>query len=94
MRIQAGRSLQTSRGAQRTNPEDLLHASRVLLWVRWSGGEWMTIDIRTRVMLVDDHAIMRDLLRDALENTGDFQVVAQAADGQEALRLVAEAAPT
>ena len=48
---------------------------------------------RTSVMLVDDHSIMRDLLRDALENTGEFRVVAQAADGQEALRLVEEAAP-
>ena len=53
----------------------------------------MTTDTRTSVMLVDDHSIMRDLLRDALEHTGEFQVVAQAADGQEALRLVAEAAP-
>ena len=54
----------------------------------------MTIDIRTRVMLVDDHAIMRDLLRDALENTGEFQVVAQAADGEEALKAgTAESAP-
>ena len=53
----------------------------------------MTTDTRTSVMLVDDHQVMRDLLRDALENTGEFQVVAQAADGQEALRLVAEAAP-
>ena len=53
----------------------------------------MTSDNRTCVMLVDDHQVMRDLLRDALENTGEFQVVAQAADGQEALRLVAEAAP-
>ena len=53
----------------------------------------MTTDNRTSVMLVDDHQVMRDLLRDALENTGEFQVVAQAADGQEALRLVAEAAP-
>ena len=44
-------------------------------------------------MLVDDHSIMRDLLRDALENTGEYQVVAQAADGEEALRLVEEAAP-
>ena len=50
-------------------------------------------DARTSVMLVDDHQVMRDLLRDALENTGEFQVVAQAADGQEALRLVEEAAP-
>ncbi len=53
----------------------------------------MTTDTRTSVMLVDDHQVMRDLLRDALENTGEFQVVAQAADGQEALRLVQEAAP-
>ena len=53
----------------------------------------MTTETRTSVMLVDDHQVMRDLLRDALENTGEFQVVAQAADGQEALRLVQEAAP-
>ena len=53
----------------------------------------MSNDSRTSVMLVDDHSIMRDLLRDALENTGEFQVVAQAADGEEALRLVREAAP-
>ena len=53
----------------------------------------MTAETQTRVMLVDDHSIMRDLLKDALENTGEFRVVAQAADGQEALRLVQEAAP-
>ena len=44
-------------------------------------------------MLVDDHSIMRDLLRDALENTGEYRVVAQAADGAEALRMVEEIAP-
>ena len=53
----------------------------------------MTAENLTSVMLVDDHSIMRDLLRDALENTGEFRVVAQAADGQEAVRLVQEAAP-
>ena len=53
----------------------------------------MTADTRTSVMLVDDHSIMRDLLRDALENTGEFEVVAQAADGNEALRLVEEVSP-
>ncbi len=41
-------------------------------------------------MLVDDHLIMRDLLRDALEDTGEFEVVAQAADGEEALRMAEE----
>ena len=53
----------------------------------------MTSETRTSVMLVDDHQVMRDLLREALENTGEYRVVAQAADGAEALRLVAEAAP-
>ena len=53
----------------------------------------MTAENLTSVMLVDDHSIMCDLLRDALENTGEFRVVAQAADGQEALRLVQEVAP-
>ena len=53
----------------------------------------MNADGRTRVMLVDDYSIMRDLLRDALEETGEYRVVAQAADGQEALRLAGEAVP-
>ena len=48
----------------------------------------MTSDTRTTVMLVDDHQVMRDLLRDALEDTGEYEVVAQAADGAEALRMV------
>ncbi len=53
----------------------------------------MTTETKTSVMLVDDHQVMRDLLRDALENTGEFQVVAQAADGEEAVRLVQEITP-
>ena len=53
----------------------------------------MTSDTRTTVMLVDDHQVMRDLLRDALEDTGEYEVVAQAADGAEAVRLVGEVVP-
>lgn len=52
-----------------------------------------TAETRTSVMLVDDHSIMRDLLRDALEATGEFEVVAEAADGRQALDLVEEVAP-
>ena len=44
----------------------------------------MTSNTRTRVMLVGDHSIMRYPLRDALGNTGRFEVVAQAANGEEA----------
>ena len=35
IRIAERRFLRFFRGAERTSPEDLLHAARVLLWVRW-----------------------------------------------------------
>ena len=41
---------------------------------------------RIRVMVVDDHPIMRDGLRDALEASGRFEVVGLAGDGEEAVR--------
>ena len=43
---------------------------------------------RIRVMVVDDHPIMRDGLRDALEASGRFEVVGLAEDGEEAVRTV------
>lgn len=38
-----------------------------------------------RVMLVDDHAVVREGYRRLLELQGDLQVVAEAADGEQAL---------
>lgn len=46
----------------------------------------MARDGRIRVMLVDDHEIMRDGLREVLERQGDFEVVGQAQDGMAAVR--------
>ena len=46
-----------------------------------------------RVMLADDHPIMRDGLRDALEGEGDFEVVGSAKDGVEAVRMAQSVAP-
>jgi chemotaxis response regulator CheB len=46
-----------------------------------------------RVLLADDAAEMRALLRWALLRDGDVVVAAEAADGREALALVAEHAP-
>lgn len=46
-----------------------------------------------RVMLVDDHEIMRDGLREVLERTGDFEIVAQAADGETAVSGAQNARP-
>ncbi len=39
-------------------------------------------------MVVDDHPIMRSGLRDVLEASGRFEVVGQAEDGEEAVRIV------
>jgi DNA-binding NarL/FixJ family response regulator len=38
------------------------------------------------VMIVDDHAVMRELLRQVLEGYPDLAVVAEAADGEDAVR--------
>ena len=42
-------------------------------------------DAILRVLLVDDHAMMREGLRGVLEGYADIQVVGEAADGQEAI---------
>ena len=48
---------------------------------------------RTRVMVVDDHPITRNGLRDALEASGRLEVVGDAKDGEEAVRTVEELGP-
>jgi DNA-binding NarL/FixJ family response regulator len=47
----------------------------------------------TRVLLVDDHAMVRRGLRDFLENFDDIEVVGEAGDGQEALTATAALRP-
>ena len=44
-------------------------------------------------MVVDDHPIMRNGLRDVLEASGRFEVVGEAADGEEAVRTVVDLNP-
>ena len=48
---------------------------------------------RIRVMVVDDHPIMRSGLSDALEASGRFEVVGDAGDGEEAVRTVEHLRP-
>jgi len=45
------------------------------------------------VLLADDHSIVRAGLRRIVEDTEDMQVVAEAADGREAIRLVKQLMP-
>ncbi|HZP85439.1 MAG TPA: response regulator transcription factor [Burkholderiales bacterium] len=46
-----------------------------------------------KVMLVDDHAVVRMGFRLLLQGTTDIQVVAEASSGEEAVRLVPEVQP-
>ena len=53
----------------------------------------MTPDERIKVMVVDDHSIVREGLTHVLEQSGEFEVVGQAGDGEEAVRVAAEVSP-
>ena len=46
-----------------------------------------------RVLLADDHAVVRAGLEELLRSTDGIDVVGAAADGEEAVRLAAERAP-
>jgi DNA-binding NarL/FixJ family response regulator len=46
-----------------------------------------------RLMLVDDHKILRDALRGILQKTADIKLIAEADDGPAALALAREHAP-
>ena len=46
-----------------------------------------------RVLIVDDHAIVRDGLQEVLDRAADLQVVGQAVDGAEALAIAREVRP-
>ena len=48
---------------------------------------------RIRVMVVDDHPIMRKGIGDVLEVSGRFEVVGQAGDGEEAVATAGEVKP-
>jgi DNA-binding NarL/FixJ family response regulator len=47
----------------------------------------VTIPLRTRILLADDHAVVRAGLRMVLDLEADMRVVAEAADGAEAVAL-------
>ncbi len=53
----------------------------------------MTSGRRIRVLLADDHTIVRQGVRLCLEALGDIEVVAEAEDGQAAVKLASELRP-
>jgi DNA-binding NarL/FixJ family response regulator len=48
---------------------------------------------RVRIVLADDHQMFREALRGLLEKVPDLEIVAEAADGAELLRVVRECKP-
>ncbi len=53
----------------------------------------MVEDRKIRVLVVDDHPIVRDGLRDALQLSGEFDVVGLAGDGAEAVSKASSLEP-
>ncbi|MFA4835571.1 MAG: response regulator transcription factor [Dehalococcoidia bacterium] len=49
--------------------------------------------MKIRVIIADDHQIVRQGLRSLLENQPDIEVIAEASDGQEVVRLAQEMSP-
>jgi DNA-binding NarL/FixJ family response regulator len=45
------------------------------------------------ILIVDDHPVVRDGLRGMLESQPDFEVIGEAADGDQAIKKVAELKP-
>ena len=53
----------------------------------------MTEDERTKVMIVDDHSVVRIGLKQVLEQSGEFKVVGQASSGEAAVSMAADVSP-
>jgi DNA-binding NarL/FixJ family response regulator len=53
----------------------------------------MTSEERLRVALIDDHDLLRRGIKTMLETESDIEVVGEAADGEQALKLVEESVP-
>ncbi|MFO7996769.1 MAG: response regulator transcription factor [Dehalococcoidia bacterium] len=51
------------------------------------------VQVKIKILLADDHPIFRQGIRGLLERQQDFQVVAEAGDGEAAIRLAAEFNP-
>lgn len=49
--------------------------------------------MKIRILIADDHAVLREGMRNLLEREKDFEVVGEAGDGEEAVRLGSELEP-
>ena len=87
-----------ARGAGSSGPAESASAALQALAARASRTQYTRRGVPVgndtiRVVLVDDHAILRDALRALLHTTPDIQVVGEAANGKDAVALVERLAP-
>jgi DNA-binding NarL/FixJ family response regulator len=48
---------------------------------------------KIRIVIADDHTLLREAMRNLLNSQGDIEVVGEAGDGEEAIRLCSELKP-
>ncbi len=51
----------------------------------------MPVPLRSRILLADDHELVRSGLKMVLDSQPDLEVVAEASDGEEALKIAISA---
>jgi NarL family two-component system response regulator LiaR len=49
--------------------------------------------MKTRILIADDHAMLREGMRNLLEQERDFELVGEATDGEEAVKMAKELKP-
>jgi DNA-binding NarL/FixJ family response regulator len=55
--------------------------------------EGLPVDNKIKILIADDHAVVREGTRQILEQEPDLQVVGEASDGEEAVRLAGSLKP-
>ena len=66
------------------------HPQRLIIQ---AGARILSTGDRLRILIADDHPLVREALRQALAEEDDMEVVAEAADGEEAVKLASELQP-
>jgi len=49
--------------------------------------------VKIKIILVDDHVVLREGMRNLLEREKDLEIIGEAGDGEEAVRLVSQLKP-
>ena len=49
--------------------------------------------MNTKILVVEDHAMLREGMRNLLEQESDFELIGEACDGEEAVKMAAELNP-